>query len=272
MKCFVCIFALATSLLGACGDDGGNAGIDGNILRPDGDNDIDLDGIKDDVDNCPAATNAFQGNEDNDKFGDACDPCPTVADDNPPDADLDQVADACDPKPSMPGDKIAFFEGFHQGVPQGWDKVGTWTTANDQLTGTATAAGHFALIVTNRTRETVTARVTFSAMTSSASFAGLVDNRAQNGTTGINCVQAMDAVRVFETSNPSDQASMSAIPTIPSTHIVKLVRENQSYTCDVASSGMATRAYTLVNTPYLTGFVIAAATIRVDWFMVVESL
>ena len=52
---------LLAFVLTACGDDSGSdAGIDGNDLRPDGNNDLDLDGIKDDVDNCPAATNAFQ--------------------------------------------------------------------------------------------------------------------------------------------------------------------------------------------------------------------
>ena len=40
--------------LGACGDDGSSdAGVDGLILRPDSEHDIDFDGVPNELDNCP---------------------------------------------------------------------------------------------------------------------------------------------------------------------------------------------------------------------------
>ena len=93
--------------------------------------DGDGDGIPDVVDDCPNAANPRQENEDGDRFGDICDPCPVAADNNPPDADLDGVADACDPRPLVPGDKIVLFEGFHDGVPASWAKLGNWSAGAD---------------------------------------------------------------------------------------------------------------------------------------------
>jgi hypothetical protein len=94
---------------------------------PDAQVDRDGDGVDDLIDDCPDTANPGQENEDGDRFGDVCDPCPIVADDNPPDTDGDQVADACDPRPMTPGDRIVTFEGFHNGIPAAWVKVGTWS-------------------------------------------------------------------------------------------------------------------------------------------------
>jgi len=137
----IVVLVLGGALAACGGGDDGSAMPDGPILRPDSENDIDFDGVPNDMDNCPASSNAFQGNEDADKFGDACDPCPTVKDDNPADGDGDGVANDCDPEPIMFGDKIAFFEGFHQGAPQAWDKTGTSTPNNDQPVAPAPGPG-----------------------------------------------------------------------------------------------------------------------------------
>ena len=261
-----------------CGDDG-MAGIDGSLLRPDGDMDLDLDGIKDDVDNCPASTNAFQGNEDGDKFGDACDPCPIISDDNPPDGDNDGVADACDPKPIMFGDRIAFFEGFHQGKPSGWDEVGTtWGAASDALTANLTGAGSFALIVTDRTRETITAEITVVSAAGAASQVGVLDNLLQNGTPAVACtITGAPAVRVYATANGTGAVSPTFELTAGQTYQVRMQRENSTYTCTArntasAATATATTNIALNNTPYLSGLTINAANMRVRWFMIVESL
>ena len=101
--------------------------------------DRDGDGVPDDVDNCPDTFNPDQGDEDGDRVGDVCDPCPIAADNS--DGDGDGVADACDPNPMTPGDAIALFEGFHRGVPAGWQTVGHWTGSGDDVVTVADAAG-----------------------------------------------------------------------------------------------------------------------------------
>ena len=111
---------------GPVGGDGSIAGLDGDGRDTDG------DGVADAVDNCPAVANADQANEDGDALGDACDPCPELAGDAT-DSDGDGVGDACDPHPQAAGDKLVLFEGFHHGVPAGWQLVGGATQLGDDI-------------------------------------------------------------------------------------------------------------------------------------------
>jgi len=76
-----------------------------NLLQADADNDgigdlcddnPDNDGIPTDVDNCPLANNPGQQDGDGDGAGDACDNCPGLANPGQPDADDDGIGDACD--------------------------------------------------------------------------------------------------------------------------------------------------------------------------------
>ena len=58
--------------------------------------DADLDGIFDNLDNCPALANADQANSDGDEHGDACDNCTAVDNSDQSDLDADGVGDVCD--------------------------------------------------------------------------------------------------------------------------------------------------------------------------------
>ena len=58
--------------------------------------DLDLDGVLNDADNCPAVANATQTDVDGDQVGDACDNCPTAANLDQHDTDGDGTGDACD--------------------------------------------------------------------------------------------------------------------------------------------------------------------------------
>lgn len=80
--------------------------------------DSDGDGFPDATDNCANASNADQNDHDGDGRGDACDGCPHLVDTGA-DTDGDGVGDACDPHPTVPGDRIAFFEGFYHAP--GWN-------------------------------------------------------------------------------------------------------------------------------------------------------
>ena len=59
-------------------------------------NDEDLDGVLDDVDNCPTAPNSAQRDADEDGVGDECDNCLTVHNPDQEDADGDGRGDACE--------------------------------------------------------------------------------------------------------------------------------------------------------------------------------
>lgn len=58
--------------------------------------DLDGDGLIDDVDSCPTAFNPMQTDSDGDGVADACDNCPAIENPNPADADADGIGDACD--------------------------------------------------------------------------------------------------------------------------------------------------------------------------------
>lgn len=58
--------------------------------------DADMDGVPDQLDNCPATPNPTQSDLDADGDGDACDNCPTQSDPSQADFDSDGVGDVCD--------------------------------------------------------------------------------------------------------------------------------------------------------------------------------
>jgi len=109
-----------------------------------GPGDADGDGVPDATDNCPHAANADQGNEDGDALGDACDPCPISTDNT--DGDGDGVGDACDPHPLAAGDRIVAFDGFHHGVPMGWQTIGTVDASGDDIVLEGVANNHTVLL------------------------------------------------------------------------------------------------------------------------------
>ena len=58
--------------------------------------DRDLDGVPDDIDNCPDTPNEVQRDSDQDGVGNICDNCPTVYNPDQRDVDNDGLGDACD--------------------------------------------------------------------------------------------------------------------------------------------------------------------------------
>jgi hypothetical protein len=63
--------------------------------------DTDTDGVKDNLDNCPASTNAAQGDVDLDFVGDACDNCPSLLNPDQADPDADARGSLCDNCPAI---------------------------------------------------------------------------------------------------------------------------------------------------------------------------
>ena len=137
--------------------------------------DSDGDGKMDADDNCRDVPNADQGNEDGDAFGDVCDPCPI--DSNNTDGDSDGVGDACDPHPGMGGDQIVAFDGFHNGVPAGWQAIGMATAMGDDLQLTTVAGNHTAIVppIASITNGTVTTFMTVDSEPADNSCGGPCD-------------------------------------------------------------------------------------------------
>ena len=65
--------------------------------------DSDVDGICDDVDNCPAQWNPNQNDADSDGIGNWCDNCPSNCNPQQLDADSDCIGDVCDDTPGCGG-------------------------------------------------------------------------------------------------------------------------------------------------------------------------
>ena len=105
--------------------------------------DTDHDGIPDWADNCPYIYNPDQHDKDGDGRGDVCDVCPHIADDGA-DSDGDGVGDACDPRPAVPGDSIAFFDGFYAQGSSWTAVIGTdnWQFVSDNAVESDIDAEH----------------------------------------------------------------------------------------------------------------------------------
>ena len=253
----------------------------GDQSMPDGGNrDTDGDGVLDASDNCPAVANANQFNEDSDKFGDVCDPCPPVAGDSPPDTDGDGVADACDPNPAVAGHSIALFEGFHAGVPTGWEVTGTWTMTGDDIEGAATNAIVLATPLTTTTHETVSTSLTVMSIAGSNNFSGVVTNRQAGSTSGVAC--SLYRTNQFTPTpgllasegNTFMPAAYAQAMTSGATFSVKLRRDATMYSCDAVTgtnAAMTTVTTNLNNTPSSVGIYVLGATVRFSWLMVVSN-
>jgi len=70
-----------------------------NVYDPE-QTDTDRDFVGDLCDNCPLVSNEKQENSDNDAYGDVCDNCPTVQNNDQADSDSDGFGDACDNCPN----------------------------------------------------------------------------------------------------------------------------------------------------------------------------
>uniref|UniRef100_A0A452T5L4 Thrombospondin 4 n=1 Tax=Ursus maritimus TaxID=29073 RepID=A0A452T5L4_URSMA len=68
------------------------------------DDDMDGDGVKNILDNCPKVPNRDQWDKDGDGVGDVCDSCPDVSNPNQSDVDNDLVGDSCDTNQDSDGD------------------------------------------------------------------------------------------------------------------------------------------------------------------------
>jgi hypothetical protein len=87
--------------------------------------DRDMDGVLDEVDDCPDAADPQQFDEDGDGRGDRCDLCPHLDQPDDTDRDEDSIPDACDPYPLTSGGRLRW-SGFHTS-----EDLDAWTAIGD---------------------------------------------------------------------------------------------------------------------------------------------
>ena len=245
--------------------------------------DDDGDGVPNGIDNCRTVANPDQHDEDGDGHGDACDPCPPFAHAFELDSDGDGVGDACDPHPFTPGDKIYLFESFKNGVPSGagWDPFGSWTAASDAVS-ISVNAGHANLAYTMPTtgRETTWTAMTLTA-TGGANLrgGGVMDEKSASGSDGAACDLYLNSAGtttlgvVQGSTAASGGTELMATPfawTIGTRYVLRLVRDNASYTC-LQGATTATASIALTNALPETGVWVANATATFDYIFIVTS-
>jgi len=262
----------------ACTSTGANEPIDGSI----GSNDGDQDGVGDAIDNCPARPNAGQADEDKDLHGDDCDNCPPFINVLQADGDGDGVGDACDPHPGTPGDRIALFEGFANGFPLGWTRIGSWNVAAGTLLVQPAGTAVSTLIVpyTGTPRQTISTALAIVGTTGSTDgVLGLVDQLAPTGTAGLQCGNGrFSGVPYLGFVDVSSGAIGAAVPFefgIGNTFSLTMVRDGVVYTCTanrLVGAPVQTGGPVMVpNAGTSIGLRARVASATFPWLMVVSS-
>jgi hypothetical protein len=152
--------------------------------------DRDGDTVIDALDNCPEKGNTNQADEDLDTFGDACDNCPPFLNLDQKDTDKDGVGDECDPEPTVPGDRIALFEGFKDGIPMTWTRVGSWTaTAGGTVSAVSNGTTPTVLLPPLATagHQHLATSAIVTNVVGPASAVGIVDQGPNDGSAGVLC-------------------------------------------------------------------------------------
>ncbi len=273
----------------ACGT-GESVAIDAPVAAVDGapdaaNDDLDGDGVLNDVDNCPTVYNPDQADEDGDHLGDVCDPCPPSNDNT--DTDGDGVADDCDPNPNTPGDKIVMFEGFGNGIPASWAQQGNWNAfggdvvAND-TTGDLVGFGFPDPGFPNETLEAGMVMVAANSSTD-AQLVGVVMDYGADGK-GAECGALRDDtatppvpyLQIFETSTAVNLDSNPWAFAIGEDLYLGLTHTDTTYACEGFAFNSGTDAtamgtYTNVEPNPAIGVLAYRAKVRVHWLLVVQS-
>ncbi|CAN5922881.1 hypothetical protein BH11MYX3_BH11MYX3_13490 [soil metagenome] len=244
-----CVWVVAVFVCAACGCGDG-------IQGPANPDDVDGDGILNEVDLCPMKQDPTQHDEDADRIGDACDNCPAVP--NADQADTtelgerqfpDGVGDACDRRPKIADDTIARFFPFAAATEANAFRGAGWTIANDRAS--ATTAQWTSKSPEHGDGITLQAHIATLAWTAAhAVFSVVVDGDGVSS--GFTCsivhADSGDTLQVAEIGGAMNTAPVS--PFLPTDRIVLSV----------------TRAYTHLATGHAACFlgVNGAAELRID--------
>lgn len=229
----------------AAGDDG--PGVDAFVPPDVTPEDLDGDGVKNGVDNCPTKANSSQSNEDNDATGDVCDPCPHLpmaAADG--DGDGDGVGDGCDPRPTQAGDAIAYFNGFNAdgaGVPEGMTMVhgnaNRWAVTGGYLTytrGTVTDWG-MPVVDVGKPNHVVDAAFDLQTTHPGPAASGVAVDVAANDSDGFECQSRVDTNarelwrRDLQDSDGWTKLQSMTIATATDSYRITLARTGTQMTC-----------------------------------------
>jgi Thrombospondin type 3 repeat len=239
--------------------------------------DVDGDGVANANDNCPMIANANQANEDADAAGDVCDNCPPFPSTGA-DADADGVGDLCDPHVLIPGDSLALFEGFANGIPVGWTASGTWTVQYGNLLSAAPDDNLHTMVIpyANTANQTISAFATITALanTNDGSI-GIADRF--DGNQGLHCGGGRAGGERFGVVNAATGVFLNSKPHPFDTgtlYRLTFTRTGKAYDCEtVQASGSTVKAqadFDVANGPNI-GFRNRTASASFPWIMVVKS-
>jgi hypothetical protein len=273
---------------------------DHDAIDIDAENDRDMDGVRDEDDDCPDAADPQQFDEDGDGRGDRCDLCPHLDQPDDKDEDEDQIPDACDPYPALSAGRLRF-SGFHTS-----DDLLAWNASGNGAFEVVDDAAHLMPLLDGeqilalredddnpRTRTRVIADLEFEAPNTGTSLrraAGLVTNMDPEArTTLFLCQLETDLpvidVRLAEYRFDAGAATPLAVATVssayPSGHVrleldVGVDGENPSTygpRCQVDVGG-ATHALLRTTTtglePGLSGVRTVGIPLRVNWIVIID--
>ncbi len=263
-----------------CTADGAGPDVDAPIPPED---DLDRDGVPNLLDNCAEAPNPNQANEDADRHGDACDNCPPFPNLDQLDFDGDGVGDLCDPYPNLAGDRITLFEGFHDGIPAGWGRTGSWVAVGGVVSVQAGAISAALLTppVSSTDHQSLATAVGVASVDGPVSAAGLIDQAAGGGSSGVACAGGRNVANdpvlgLFDGKEQSIYASAPFSFTAGSAFDLWMYRDDTYYECE--GDPVVGQAVFVDDEPVsptsrgpLLGLAVYRASASFPWLMVISS-
>jgi hypothetical protein len=192
------------------------------------------------------------------------------------------VSGACDPNPSVAGDRILVFEGFDDGVPQGWSVIGTWTATGGAVETTVVGdeLAYFAPPVTPDLTGSVSAGYVPTAVAMGSRGFGVGLPFKVSPQSGIKCEAFVTSgtqnrklgIIKLDNLNVLDEVVIAWLDHEP--QVATLTRVDNSYSCVIEYQG--TRHLTTANDPVMpsppqVGVRTRSISGRVTWLMYVDS-
>jgi hypothetical protein len=193
---------------------------------------------------------------------------------------LDGVADACDPHPAVPGDRIALFEGFRDGVPSGWETTGAWVADGQDIATSGSGVETLVAPIPTAVSQTVLARFSVISIGSGIVAAAVSDSFDLATNVGISCgpgqgtgTPSTPTLSIVNLATMTQVAYTDYVVTAGTEYELRFERSDTTYTCTATEPSPATVAASPGRSGLSegVGFRTRNMSVRLQWLQIMQD-